>query len=221
MKITQKKHLNLQKRQQLKIEAQKIVIATGSKPATLPFIELDKERVITSTEALELDEVPKKMIVIGGGVIGLELGQVYKRLGSEVSVIEYMPKIIPRMDGMLSKELQKSLKKQGIKVTELKRRKRVKGEAFIVDELENSKRKFEGHFMARVTGKYVQKTKIFKKGDFWVDMAQPLTNLAFYMLEPQSDDGLVTWNFFDDYLKNLGVESKSVEYPVFKVFSVK
>lgn len=113
------------------------------------------------------------------------------------------------------------LKKQGIKVTELKRRKRVKGEAFIVDELENSKRKFEGHFMARVTGKYVQKTKIFKKGDFWVDMAQPLTNLAFYMLEPQSDDGLVTWNFFDDYLKNLGVESKSVEYPVFKVFSVK
>jgi hypothetical protein len=119
------------------------------------------------------------------------------------------------------KHIVDHLKKQGIKVTELKRRKRVKGEAFIVDKLENSKRKFEGHFMARVTGKYVQKTKIFKKGDFWVDMAQPLTNLAFYMLEPQSDDGLVTWNFFDDYLKNLGVESKSVEYPVFKVFSVK
>ena len=119
------------------------------------------------------------------------------------------------------KHIVDHLKKQGIKVTELKRRKRVKGEAFMIDEFKNSKRKFEGHFMARVTGKYVQKTKTFKKGDFWVDMAQPLTNLAFYMLEPQSDDGLVTWNFFDDYLKNLGVESKSVEYPVFKVFSVK
>jgi hypothetical protein len=116
------------------------------------------------------------------------------------------------------KHIVNHLKKQGIKVTELKRRKRVKGEAFMIDELKNSKRKFEGHFMARVTGKYIQKTKIFKKGDYWVDMAQPLTNLAFYMLEPQSDDGLVTWNFFDDYLKKLGVENKSVEYPVFKVF---
>ena len=79
----------------------------------MPFISLDKERVITSTEALELKEVPKHLIVIGGGVIGLELGSVYKRLGSEVSVIEYMPSITPGMDSMLSKELQKSLKKQG------------------------------------------------------------------------------------------------------------
>tara|TARA_B100000965_G_scaffold405337_1_gene439011 strand:+ start:504 stop:1901 length:1398 start_codon:yes stop_codon:yes gene_type:complete len=99
-----------------KIEAQKIVIATGSKPATLPFIELDKERVITSTEALELDEVPKKMIVIGGGVIGLELGSVYARLGTEVEVIEYMDRIIPTMDSTMSKELSKSLKKLGIKL---------------------------------------------------------------------------------------------------------
>ena len=70
------------------IEAKKIIIATGSKPASLPFIELDKERVITSTEALKLKEVPKHMIVIGGGVIGLELGQVYRRLGAEVTVVE-------------------------------------------------------------------------------------------------------------------------------------
>ena len=98
-----------------KIEASKTIIATGSKPSTLPFIELDKKRIITSTEALSLTEIPKHLIVIGGGVIGLELGSVYKRLGAEVSVIEYMPTITPGMDSMLSKELQKVLKKQGIK----------------------------------------------------------------------------------------------------------
>ncbi|PHR70335.1 MAG: dihydrolipoyl dehydrogenase [Lutibacter sp.] len=97
------------------IESKHTIIATGSKPSSLPFIKIDKKRVITSTEALSLTEIPKHMIVIGGGVIGLELGQVYNRLGSQVSVIEYMPKIIPTMDSMLSKELQKSLKKQGIK----------------------------------------------------------------------------------------------------------
>jgi len=97
------------------IEAGKTIIATGSKPSSLPFITIDKKRVITSTEALSLTEIPKHLIVIGGGVIGLELGSVYSRLGSQVSVIEYMPAITPGMDAMLSKELQKSLKKQGIK----------------------------------------------------------------------------------------------------------
>ena len=97
------------------IESKYTIIATGSKPASLPFIELDKKRVITSTEALSLKEIPKHLIVIGGGVIGLELGSVYKRLGSDVSVIEFMPKIIPTMDEMLAKELQKALKKQGVK----------------------------------------------------------------------------------------------------------
>ena len=97
------------------IEAKKTIIATGSKPSTLPFIKLDKERVITSTEALSLKEIPKHLLVIGGGVIGLELGQVYRRLGAEVSVIEYMDRIIPTMDGAQSKELTKVMKKQGIK----------------------------------------------------------------------------------------------------------
>jgi len=96
------------------IEAKNIIIATGSKPSTLPFIEIDKERIITSTEALKLPEIPKHMIVIGGGVIGLELGQVYKRLGAEVSVIEYMDRIIPGMDAALSKELMKVMKKQKV-----------------------------------------------------------------------------------------------------------
>ena len=97
------------------IEGTNIIIATGSKPASLPFIELDKERIITSTEALKLPEIPKHLVVIGGGVIGLELGSVYKRLGAEVSVIEYMDKIVPGMDADVSKELQKVLKKQGVK----------------------------------------------------------------------------------------------------------
>ena len=97
------------------IESKYTIIATGSKPASLPFITLDKERIITSTEALNLKEIPKKFLVIGGGVIGLELGSVMLRLGSEVTVIEFMDKIIPGMDGALSKELQKVLKKQGMK----------------------------------------------------------------------------------------------------------
>jgi dihydrolipoamide dehydrogenase len=96
------------------IEGTNIIIATGSKPASLPFIKLDKERIITSTEALKLSEVPKNLIVIGGGVIGLELGSVYARLGADVKVIEYAPKITPTMDGDISKELQKVLKKQGM-----------------------------------------------------------------------------------------------------------
>ncbi len=97
------------------IEAKNIIIATGSKPASLPFIEIDKERIITSTEALKLKEIPKHMIIIGGGVIGLELGQVYKRLGAEVTVIEYLDRIIPTMDAAQSKELMKVMKKQGVK----------------------------------------------------------------------------------------------------------
>ncbi|MDA7717028.1 dihydrolipoyl dehydrogenase [bacterium] len=97
------------------IEAKNTIIATGSKPSTLPFIKIDKKRVITSTEMLTLKEVPKHLVIIGGGVIGLELGQVYRRLGAEVSVVEYMDRIIPGMDKALSKELQKVMKKQGVK----------------------------------------------------------------------------------------------------------
>lgn len=97
------------------IESKYIIIATGSKPSNLPFIKLDKERIITSTEALKLPEVPKHLVIIGGGVIGIELGQVYLRLGAEVSVVEFMDRIIPGMDSSLSKELTKVLKKQGMK----------------------------------------------------------------------------------------------------------
>jgi len=95
------------------IQGKNIIIATGSKPASLPFIQLDKQRVITSTEALKMKEIPKHLIVIGGGVIGMELGSVYGRLGAKVSVVEFMDSIIPTMDKTMGKELQKSLKKLG------------------------------------------------------------------------------------------------------------
>ena len=87
------------------------IIATGSKPTSFPFLPVDKKRIITSTEALELKEVPKHLIVIGGGVIGLELGSVYGRLGAKVTVVEYAPSIIGTMDSSLGKELQKVLTK--------------------------------------------------------------------------------------------------------------
>ncbi|MAO32789.1 MAG: dihydrolipoyl dehydrogenase [Crocinitomicaceae bacterium] len=98
------------------IEGKNIIIATGSKPNYFPGMEPDKKRIITSTEALSLTEIPKKMLVIGAGVIGLELGAVYKRLGSEVEVIEFAPKILPTMDGTISKEFTKVLKKSGFKL---------------------------------------------------------------------------------------------------------
>lgn len=109
-------HISISGKESTEIEAKNIIIATGSKPASLPFINIDKERIITSTEALKLKEIPKHMIVIGGGVIGLELGQVYKRLGSEVTVVEYMDRIVPTMDSAVSKELNKVLKKQKFKI---------------------------------------------------------------------------------------------------------
>lgn len=109
------RHIQIEGEKKQTLEAKNIIIATGSKPGTLPFIELDKERVITSTEALKLKEIPKHLVVIGGGVIGLELGQVYRRLGAEVSVIEYADRITPVMDAALSRELMKVMKKQGVK----------------------------------------------------------------------------------------------------------
>lgn len=95
------------------IKAKNVIIATGSKPFSLPSIKIDKERVITSTEALNLKEIPEHLVLIGGGVIGLELGSVYARLGSKVTVLEYADSIIPTMDKGLGKELQKSLKGLG------------------------------------------------------------------------------------------------------------
>jgi len=98
-----------------KIFGEKIIIATGSKPNYFPGMEPDKNKIITSTEALSLSEIPKHLIVIGGGVIGLELGSVYGRLGSQVTVIEFQDGLLPTMDKTLGKELMKILKKEGFK----------------------------------------------------------------------------------------------------------
>ena len=97
------------------IYGEKIIIATGSKPNFFPGMVPDKNRIITSTEALSLKEVPKHLIIIGGGVIGLELGSVYGRLGSEVTVVEFQDGLLPTMDKTLGKELMKILKKEGFK----------------------------------------------------------------------------------------------------------
>ena len=96
------------------VDTKKVIIATGSKPITPPAFAYDKNRVITSTEALNIKKVPKRMIVIGAGVIGLELGSVYARLGTQVEVIEYQDRILAGMDKDCAKELQRSLKKLGV-----------------------------------------------------------------------------------------------------------
>ncbi len=138
-------HIQIEGDSSDEIEAKYSIIATGSKPASLPFIEIDKERVITSTEALKLKEIPGNMIIIGGGVIGLELGQVYRRLGAEVSVVEFMDRIIPGMDRALSRELTKVFKKQGMKfhlshkVTEVTR----KGKEVVVKALDKKENEVE------------------------------------------------------------------------------
>ena len=93
----------------------KVIIATGSKPITPAAFNCDKKRIITSTEALNIDKVPTKMIIIGGGVIGLELGSVFARLGTSVEVVEFLDRIIAGMDGDCSKELMRALKKLGMK----------------------------------------------------------------------------------------------------------
>lgn len=110
------------------------------------------------------------------------------------------------------------LRKQGVKVTTLEKNQRFSGESFFIEKWNKSPRKFEGHNMASVEGTFNAREILAKKGDFVIDMAQPLANLIFYMLEPQSDDGLLTWNFFDHILKSANVPFAPVEYPVFKYF---
>ena len=96
-------------------DTKNIVIASGSEPSTIPNVEIDENRIVSSTGALSLSKIPKSMIVIGAGVIGLEMGSIYSRLGTDVTVIEYMDHITPGMDLEISKNFQRTLKKQGLK----------------------------------------------------------------------------------------------------------
>jgi len=124
--------------------------------------------------------------------------------------------IIPAAQSAIADQLIK----QGATVTKLEKDEKLSGEIFTVEKYDRSTRKFEGHNMASAEGKFEAATRIAKKGDYIVDLAQPLANLIFYMLEPQSDDGLLTWNFFDSYFDQNGVSTKPVEFPIFKYFSL-
>jgi hypothetical protein len=134
----------------------------------------------------------------------------------EAEVESTLPKgyIIPAAFASIAE----NLKKHGIVVTQLTKSTTKEGEVFEVSKLDKATRKFEGHFMARATGKFIPKKQKFNKGDYVVELAQPLGNLAFYLLEPESDDGYVTWNFFDEYFEKQQVNTKSVLYPVMKYF---
>jgi len=113
------------------------------------------------------------------------------------------------------------LRRTGVEVIELSKNQRASGEIFEATELNFATRPFEKHNMANLKGEFKPATKRFRKGDYWVDLAQPLANLIFYMLEPQSDDGLVTWNFFDQYFQDNGIAEKPVEYPIFKYYELR
>ena len=146
----------------------------------------------------------------------IEVPDVQNYSKFEATVESTIPRgyIIPKE----MKVIADHLKKQGVLVSEIKNRKEYEGEVFEITKFEKSQRQFEGHNMAMVEGEFKESTKTANEGDFLVDMAQPLTNLIFYMLEPQSDDGLVTWNFFDEYFEKNEVNEKNVIYPVFKYY---
>lgn len=139
------------------LETKNTIIATGSKPNYFPGMEPDKDRIITSTEALKLSEIPKRMIVIGGGVIGLELGSVYARLGSEIEVVEFADSIIPTMDRALGKELTKVLKKEGFKFNMEHRVQKVentgKGVKVIALDKKDNEVVFEGDYCLVAVGR--------------------------------------------------------------------
>jgi len=97
-------------------EAESIILATGSRPADLPFLQPDGNKVLTSKEGLELAEVPDDMVIIGAGAIGLEMGSIYRRLGSQITILEIMPDILPGSERDMAKRLERSLKSQGIKI---------------------------------------------------------------------------------------------------------
>lgn len=154
--------------------------------------------------------------VRSGNIIEVPGVQNYSKF--EATVESTLPRgyIIP---GEL-KGIADHLKKQGAEVKQLEAPVEASGEVFTVTKLERSSREFEGHYMVRAEGSFAEISREFEAGDYWVDLAQPLANLIFYTLEPQSDDGLVTWNFFDDYFEANGIEEGSVEYPVFKYYEL-
>ena len=161
--------------------------------------EQGQERFIRSREIIELDDVVN-----------------YSAFNPTVSATLPRGYVIPAEMASIAAHLQIL----GVKVDTLTKNARATGEIFTATKLEKAERPFEGHNMATIEGEFSAGNKRFGKGDFYVDLAQPLANLIFYMLEPQSDDGLVTWNFFDAYFEKNKISEKPVEYPIFKYFEL-
>ncbi len=149
----------------------------------------------------------------------IELKNVVNNSAFEATVEAVLPKgyVIPKEFGAIAEHL----KKHGVKVETLTKNMRFEGEVFSATALNRSRRPFEKHNMATIEGSFANATRKYGKGDYWVDLAQPLVNLIFYMLEPQSDDGLVNWNFFDEYFDENDIANNTVEYPIFKYFDIK
>ncbi len=149
----------------------------------------------------------------------VELSGIVNYSAFEATVESTLPKgyIIPAEFEFIAKHLEK----QGATVTKLTKNAKATGEEFTVQTIKKGGRAFEKHNMLTIEGEFAPASQKFKKGDFMVDLAQPLANLIFYMLEPQSDDGLVTWNFFDEYFEANGIADGAVKYPVFKYFELK
>lgn len=153
----------------------------------------------------------------------------YSRTGNIIKVdgVDYHAKFEAEIESTLPRgyiipaaftSIVDNLRKHGVKVDQMTKAQSFTGEVFLIEKLDKAPQSFQGHAMAQSQGKFSAATRKFKKGDYIIDMAQPLSNLIFYLLEPQSDDGLVTWNFFDEYISINQVNNQSIEYPVFKYY---
>lgn len=183
----------------------------------IPYIEHDSSGGYLSAD--DVGYAPNKndiKLVRGQRIVTLQGVQNYS--GFKATVESTLPRgyLIPAELEHIAKHLQN----HGAVVTRLENTVQATGEEFTVTAISKGRRPFEGHKMVTVQGAFKPASKTFNPGDYWVDLAQPLANLIFYMLEPQSDDGLVTWNFFDEYFEENGIDNGPVEYPVFKYFSI-
>ena len=172
------------------------------------------ENFITYDYVPSVSENDSKTFLRTGRIINLDSVIYHCKFEAELESTLPRGYLIP----VAFSSVAENLKKHGVQVNQLSKTQKFSGEVFQVEKYEKAQRKFEGHFMARATGKFVKTSRSFRKGDYLVDLAQPLGNLAFYILEPESDDGYVTWNFFDDHFEKSGVSGQLVEYPVFKFY---
>ena len=163
------------------------------------------------------DSTGRERFVRTGRIIDLTDVNYHAKFDPAVEATVPRGYVIPAELGYIAEHLQK----QGAVVTKLTQKTEVSGEVFEITTLTKSERPFEGHNMATVEGEFHPMATSFDEGDYVVDLAQPLANLIFYTLEPQSDDGLVTWNFFDNYFEENGIANGPVQYPIFKYFEKK